>query len=87
MSNGRHANWELYRYNVEDGSVNRLTDNIAQDGLPAISPDGQTVAFMSDRAGYWQVWVIPMDGGDAQPLTDIAGELPSWLEHSIQWIN
>jgi hypothetical protein len=45
------------------------------------------VAFMSDRDGFWRLWFVPLAGGEAQPLANIAGELPKWLEHGIQWIN
>jgi serine/threonine protein kinase len=86
MSNGRDGNWELYRVSVTDFSIVRLTNNLAQDGLPAISPDGRYVAFMSDRDGYWRIWFVPIDGGEAQPLGRISGELPKWLEHAIQWV-
>lgn len=87
MSDGRDGNWEVYTVVLGDGEVRRLTDNTAQDGLPAISPDGKTVAFMSDRDGYWRLWFVPLEGGEAQPLANIAGELPKWLEHGIQWVN
>ncbi len=86
MSNGRDANWEIYRYDFADDSVTRLTANLAQDGLPAVSPDGSMIAFMTDRAGYWELWLTPVAGGDAVQLAEITGELPRWLEHSIQWV-
>ncbi len=65
----------------------RLTWHTAQDGLPTVSPDGRYVAFMSDRDGYWRLWFVPIEGGEAQPLkSEIPGELPKWLEHSMQWV-
>ena len=87
MSNGRDGNWEVYRLDLADSALTRLTDNPAQDGLPAVSPDGRYVAFMSDRGGYWRLWYVPIEGGEAKLLGDIAGTLPSWLEHAIQWVN
>ena len=87
MSSGRDGNWELYRVDVVDQRIERLTDNPAQDGLPTVSLDGQYVAFLSDRGGAWRVWVTPMDGGDVELLADIAGNMPRWLEHAIQWVD
>ena len=87
MSNGRDGNWELYLLDTIGRDVTRLTNNPAQDGLPAISPDGQYVAFMSDRNGYWSMWYVPLIGGDATPLSDIGQELPQWLEHSMEWLS
>jgi Tol biopolymer transport system component len=86
MSNGRDDNWELYRVDVKTLEVVRLTNHLAQDGLPTISPDGRHVAFMSDRDGYWRIWYVSIDGGEARPLGAISGEMPKWLEHSIQWV-
>ncbi|MCL4860463.1 MAG: protein kinase [Caldilineaceae bacterium] len=91
MSDGRDENWELYRITLSPElqplATARLTNRPAQDGLPAISPDGNHVAFVSDQGGRWRIWVAPLNSS-AQPLpvADIRGELTSWLEHSIQWI-
>ena len=49
MSEGRDGNWELYRTNADGGDVTRLTDDPAPDGLPAVSPDGEQIAFISKR--------------------------------------
>jgi Tol biopolymer transport system component len=54
--------------------------------LPAVSPDGEFVAFASDRGGQWRIWLVPLRGGTARLLLEISGEFTNWLEHSIQWI-
>lgn len=87
MSSGRDGNWEVYRVNVTNLNVARLTVNAGQDGLPAVSPDGQYVAFMSDRDGYWRIYYVPIEGGEAELMGDISGQLSSWLEHGMQWVN
>lgn len=43
------------------------------DSRPRFSPDGQTVAFLSRRSGQSQVWVMPVDGGEARQVTKIQG--------------
>ncbi len=35
---------------------------------PAWSPDGSLIAFLTDRAGDWQLWVMNADGSDQRPL-------------------
>jgi tricorn protease len=54
----------------EDGrDVQRLTVNKARDVFPRFSPDGQWIAFSSDREGNLDVFLIPVQGGAAKQLT------------------
>ena len=54
----------------EDGSnVMRLTDNEARDQYPRFSPDGNWIAFSSNRAGNEDVYVIPATGGKPRQVT------------------
>jgi Tol biopolymer transport system component/DNA-binding winged helix-turn-helix (wHTH) protein len=53
------------------------------DGLrtnPAWSPDGLMIAYASAAAGTWDIWIQPVAGGPALPVTKLPGaELnPSW---------
>lgn len=54
-----------------DGSDRqRLTDDPAFDGWPAISPDGSTIAFASRRGGErFQIYLMPVAGGPARHIT------------------
>src|SRR5215813_1940455 len=42
---------------------------ITNGGLPAVSPDGKRIAFVSDRTGTDDVYVISIDGRDEKQLT------------------
>ena len=35
---------------------------------PAWSPDGSQIAFLTDRTGRWEVWVMNPGGGDPHPM-------------------
>ena len=64
-----------------DGSnQTRLTDNAAYDFHPSWSPDGQKIAFYSDRDGDYDVYVMNADGSDVVKLTDntVIDVVPSW---------
>ena len=40
----------------------RLTNNAANDWSPAWSPDGQRIAFISDRDGLFRIYLMDVDG-------------------------
>ncbi|MFW6075098.1 MAG: S9 family peptidase, partial [Chloroflexota bacterium] len=47
-----------------------LTRAKARDSRPQWSPDGNTIAFISDRSEKRQVWMIRVTGGEAWQLTE-----------------
>ena len=52
-----------------DGSGQRsLTRNLAYDGDPAWSPDGQKITFVSNRDGRYEVYVMNADGSGQRSL-------------------
>ncbi|HWY76274.1 MAG TPA: MdsD protein, partial [Verrucomicrobiae bacterium] len=54
----------------EDGSgLQRLTDNRAREVYPRFSPDGNWVAFSSDREGNYDVYAVAATGGKPRRLT------------------
>lgn len=50
-----------------------LTRASGNDGQPRFSPDGGRIAFVSDRSGRDEVWIMPVDGGEAIQLTSSEG--------------
>jgi tetratricopeptide (TPR) repeat protein len=83
----RDGNWEIYRLNLDGTGLVRLTDDAANDGLPAWSPDGRWIAFVSDRGGAWAVWAVEPDGGNQQKLFDLGGGglAADWQQQQISW--
>lgn len=40
--------------------------------MPRWSPDGRTLAFVSDRAGSPQIYLLPLNGGEARQVSSLA---------------
>jgi len=61
---------------TETGESNQFTYGEQSDVKPRWSPDGRTIAFLSNRADKekpTQIHLIPIGGGEARPLTEIPG--------------
>ena len=50
----------------------RLTSNTASSSDPEWSASGDAVYFLSSRSGSSQVWRLPINGGEATRVTDLA---------------
>ncbi len=65
-----------------DGSAapRRMTFGLHADRHPRWSPDGQTLAFLSDRekADICQIYILPLNGGEASRLTNVKGGVTSF---------
>src|SRR5579883_1193734 len=42
------------------------------DGRPRWSPDGKKLAFVSSRSGTEQIYLLPLSGGEGDPLTSLS---------------
>jgi Tol biopolymer transport system component len=82
----RSGNWEIYGIRVPSGTPTRLTNAPGNDGLPAWSPDGRHIAFVSDRDGSWGVYIMPATGGTAVKVADWSEEHTDWLIERIDWV-
>jgi tricorn protease len=71
---------DLWKAGVKDGLASRLTAMQGEEINPRISPDGKWLAFSSNQLGNYDVYVMPLDGGDIKQLTfhDAADEVDSW---------
>jgi tricorn protease len=54
---------------INGGNARRITSTAAVEANPHFSPDGQWIAFSSDRSGMPQVYVVPSNGGTPTRLT------------------
>ena len=93
----QHDHWEVYVADADGRNPRRLTDTpVRADGelgnsaAPAWSPDGQYLAFLSDRSGKWEIWIMRADGSQQKPmfpggLGGISLDYASLGERAISW--
>jgi serine/threonine-protein kinase len=77
----RDGNPEIYLMNAADmTNIQRLTDNPANDTRPAISPDGKSIAFDSNRNGNYNLYMVQPDMGSTWQIVqdDAANSYVSW---------
>jgi dipeptidyl aminopeptidase/acylaminoacyl peptidase len=68
----------LWIVNTNGGKPSQFTFGDQKDCQPRWSPDGKSIAFLSNRADRdkpSQIYLIPFRGGEARQLTDIQGTI------------
>jgi Tol biopolymer transport system component len=62
------GHWNIFTMAADGSDVRQVTEGESVDQRPALSPDGSTIAFVSDRGRG--LWLVDADGGDPRPLTE-----------------
>jgi len=73
----------IYRIPASGGKAECLTQNsgVALNYHPRYSPDGKSIAFISDRGGQDNLWLMDADGGHPRAVfddKDIRVRQPAW---------
>ena len=76
----RDGNMEIYTISPGGLDPVRRTNNPAKDLNPNWSPDGQTIAFQSERDGNSELYLVSIEDGTFIRLTEDPGEdsRPAW---------
>ncbi|HTK29928.1 MAG TPA: amidohydrolase family protein [Vicinamibacterales bacterium] len=60
---------DIYTLPIEGGSARRIAGGMSFESQPTFSPDGRTIAFLSDRSGVENLWLMDADGAHPRPVT------------------
>ena len=74
---GQSGSLDLWVISADGQHDEALTTDAATDWMPAWSPDGSRIAFVSNRAGLDALYLINLDGSGLRKLADLAYE-PAW---------
>jgi len=71
---------DLFVLDRATGMRRRIVGGDARNRGPAWSPDGNWIAFYSNRSGAYEIWAVRSDGTDLTQLTTEGGNLttPRW---------
>ena len=72
----------LFVMNYDGTRLTRITNTSADDLTPTFSPDGNQIAFSSDRSGTWEIYKLTLASGEITRLTNTGDTVrqgwPSW---------
>jgi uncharacterized protein YraI len=93
VSYWQHDHWEIHVLNADGTGRVRLTQTSIRaileqqikgqmpkswnNAAPAWSADGSQIAFLTDRTGQWEIWIMHADGTNQHPL--LPGEVQAQL--------
>jgi dipeptidyl aminopeptidase/acylaminoacyl peptidase len=85
--------WEIFIANNDGGNPTALTrpattlvPKLPQNVSPTWSPDGRSIAYLSDRSGKWAIWVMDANGANQRMLpVDVPVEYRNQGEQMLSW--
>ena len=72
---------DIYVMPITGGTPTRIAEGLSYEQQPRWSPDGSRIAFVSDRGGGDNIWIMAADGSGKKQLTKEEFRLlnqPSW---------
>jgi len=60
---------DIYTLPIEGGAARRIVGGMSFESQPKFSPDGKTIAFLSDRSGVENLWIADPDGSNPRAVT------------------
>ena len=70
IQNHDYKQQDVYVINVASRSITRLTETAVDEKSPAFSPDGLSIAYVSDESGVDNIFILSRDTGNHYPVTN-----------------
>ena len=74
FADGKRSLWTM---SVDGADQRKFFSTDTQDWSPSVSPDGQSVIFLSTRSGSKQIWKCNANGSKLQQLTQLESDVDS----------
>ena len=85
-TNAGSGSSELMMVDADGSNVRPLINNNSLNFLPAVSPDGRFIVFVSNHTGGPHVWRMNSDGTSLKQLTTGIAEVSPVVSPDSQWI-
>lgn len=87
FSSNSSGNWKIYLFDFETKRIKQLTFGPGNDIKPRMSPNGRYIAFVSDRNGKENLWIIDFNKNItfealSKPLIQVPGV--SWVPEVLK---
>lgn len=74
--------YDIYIFNLADGTYTQLTHNGQRNDFPSWAPDGRHLVFATGGGRHWQLFTVLADGSDPTELTfKGSNSMPNWSWH------
>ncbi|HJZ76871.1 MAG TPA: amidohydrolase family protein, partial [Vicinamibacterales bacterium] len=72
--------WQIWTINADGTDLKPVTSSPYDDREPAWAPDGNSLAFSSDRSGSYDIWILTLASGQVRQITTAPSNefMPSW---------
>lgn len=77
FAGNRDGQFDLFRADLKTAQIQQLTSTTADETMPAVSPDGRNLVFVSNRAGADSIFMMPI-AGNASEVVDISGGMGAY---------
>ena len=83
----RLGNWRIATYDFRTGGIEVLPGQDGHNLNPQWAPDGKSIAFISDRTGIANVFLLDLANNEHYQLTNVIGSISGISEYSpaITW--